>query len=109
MLGAGNILNVLHKIRYFRNKVKLSSYYLMTLLVAAMISLGVFQLIVAPMFAAADVAQEQRFQERLKHFKIIAIRKYHPHFAPGQRYSKLSYDDIEKKFNIDSMYEQIGL
>jgi hypothetical protein len=99
----------LMKISYFRILEKLSSYCLMTFVVATIISLGVLQLIVAPMFAAADAAQERLFQERLKYFKIIAIRRYHPNFAPGQCYSKLTYEDIERNFNIDGMYEQIGL
>ena len=81
----------------------------MSLIIALTAALLLWATFFSPWIKQTEVHSAVRYAQRLKNFKIIAIKKYHPLFQSGQMYSDFDYWDIESRFNVDSLYEQIGL
>lgn len=45
---------------------------------------------------------ERRFAIKYKNFKLIAVRRYYPTLQ------QLSFSEIEEKYNLDLIYQNIG-
>lgn len=45
---------------------------------------------------------EEEFLEKYKAFKLITVRRYY------KSLKKLSFEEIQEKYNVDHIYEMIG-
>lgn len=55
-----------------------------------------------PFIAGREQRMKIEFEAKLKAFKLIAVRRYYPSLR------KLSFEEIEERYHLDSIYNGIG-
>jgi hypothetical protein len=63
---------------------------------------------IAPIRRFKQAQANAQFDRRFRNFKMYAVRNYHPAFRYNPALSKLSNREIEKIFDIDKSYNDIG-
>lgn len=78
---------------------------LIYLLSFSLLLFGVF----VPLSRHARQKAERENARRYRCFKLYAIKHYHPAFREVPDLARLSYDEISRRYDVDQVYESIGL
>ncbi|MBX7138457.1 MAG: hypothetical protein K1X83_10785 [Oligoflexia bacterium] len=52
--------------------------------------------------------RQREYELQLRAFKLYAIKHYHPAFKLDPELSKLSYTEIQERFDIEATYDTIS-
>ena len=80
----------------------------MSLFIVVLSSLLAWCCVIHPSIRARRLAEERYTQQRLRYFKLYAVKKYHPAFGDTGPLAHLNYDEIARRYNVSELYEKIG-